>query len=264
MKCSALARLAAAAFVLLVASTASARSAPRNCWEWQYWNWWGPIADGEYTIEPVEGVQFQVYCKDIAFAPKEYITLKNVGGDYNFSEYAAGRFAYGTTVRTSFTKLRIDPRSLLVDIDDLTFATSTGAINQGSPTGLLITSMPYAVAMDCQSFRWRVGRANIDLTGTPFEVNADFFINGNWLGTALYTTNSTPDGEAIWLDPEGAVTSKVVGEAQTLPVTSKVVNLRGGGRCGGIGPRGYDSDIWGWARAVPSPKPALQLRYRKP
>jgi hypothetical protein len=49
-------------------------------------------------------------------------------------------------VRTAFTRVRIEPTTLAVDIDDLTFASSSGALNHGND---LVTAMPYGVAEGC-------------------------------------------------------------------------------------------------------------------
>jgi hypothetical protein len=47
-------------------------------------------------------------------------------------------------------------------------------------------------------------------------------------------------------------------------VSSQVVDLIGGGVCGGVGPVGADSNIVTWIRAVPSSKPALNLQFVGP
>jgi hypothetical protein len=157
--------------------------------------------DGNYTLVD-GGKAVPVYCFDMAGTPREYLNLANTGTNTNFSQYTAGGASPGTNVRTTFTKLRIDPATLTVDIGDLTFATSTGSLNHG---GTPVTSMPYGVAMSCTDAADGVG--NIDLTGTPFSVTDGFNVGGfDASGTAI----PSPD--------------------------NKVIDLTGGGFCGWITP----------------------------
>jgi hypothetical protein len=137
----------------------------------------------------------------MASSPAEYLPLQNVSSSANFSQYTAGGAVSGTNVRSSYTKIRIDPATLLVDISDQTFATSSGQLLHGSET---VTSMPFGVAMSCDASP--SGVANIDLTGTPFAVAADEFLVGGSgsSGSAVYSTDQ------------------------------RVVNLTGGGYCGWI------------------------------
>ena len=131
--------------------------------------------DGEFVIAP-NGQVFTVFCFDMAGTPREYLTLQNTGGSFNFAQFTAGGGVGGTTVRTNYTKVRLDPTTLLVNIGDQTFATSTGsACCIGLTT---ITSMPYGTASACVGSLDPAGRANIDLTCTPFLVNDTFLTMG--------------------------------------------------------------------------------------
>ena len=72
--------------------------------------------------------------------------------------------------------MRINPPTLLVDIGDLSYSTSTGSLIHperllGNPT---VTTMPYGTAMACNSTAADNGIANINLTGTPFSVDDTF------------------------------------------------------------------------------------------
>ncbi len=62
----------------------------------------------------------------------------------NSSEYVAGGASPGTTVRTAYTRLRLDPTTLTVDTGDQRFATSTGELTHDPDT---VKAMPHAVAM---------------------------------------------------------------------------------------------------------------------
>ncbi|HEX6343779.1 GON domain-containing protein [Umezawaea sp.] len=145
-----------------------------------------PIAgDGNYLLNTGTHL-VPVYCHDMAGDPREYVTL----GAANFSQYTAGGAAPGTSVRTTFTRVRLDPATLTVDINDLTFATSTGSLSQGAS---VVTSMPYAVAMSCDGGASGVGR--IDLTGTAFTLSDTFQVGGfDASGTATTSAdNRTAD-----------------------------------------------------------------------
>lgn len=159
-------------------------------------------ADGEYIIYP-DGQWFNVYCHDMAGTPREYLSLVNTSGSSNFSQYTAGGASPGTDVRTYYEKLRIDPDTLLVDISDQTFATSTGELHHADVE--TVTSMPYGVAMGCASSA--NGLANIDLRGTPFTVNDTFILDGYM-----------PTGDSVF------------------SAGDQVVDLTGGGNCGWILP----------------------------
>lgn len=103
---------------------------------------------------------------------KEYLSLSSAN---NYAQYSRDS---GADVRTTYTKIRIVPNatSAVVDIDDKTYATSTGSLMHGSDT---VTSMPYGVAMDCEGSGNASGVAAIDLAGTPFVVNDPFETRGS-------------------------------------------------------------------------------------
>ena len=156
-----------------------------------------PIAgDGNYLLNTGTHL-VPVYCHDMAGTPREYITLNAA----NFSQYTAGGAAPGTNVRTTFTRLRLDPDTLTVDINDLTFATSTGSLTQD----VVVTSMPYGVAMSCDSTPSGVGR--MDLNGTAFTLAGTFQVGGfNPSGTATVSANNrsadlAAGGYCGWITP---------------------------------------------------------------
>jgi GON domain len=155
-----------------------------------------PIAgDGNYVLNTGSRL-VPVYCYDMAGTPREYVTL----GAGNFSQYTAGGAAPGTNVRTTFSKVRLDPARLTVDINDLTFATSTGLLHHGP---IPVTAMPYTVAMSCDGSPSGVGR--VDLTGTAFVLDDEFAVNG-----------AGPSGSA------------------TISPNNRTADLTGGGYCGWI------------------------------
>lgn len=159
--------------------------------------------DGQYILLN-NGRAFTVYCYDMAGTPREYISLADTGTDVNFSQYTAGGASPGTNVRTTFTKVRVDPSTLTVDLGDLTFSSSTGSLRHG---GAAVTSMPYATAMSCVAAQNAAGVGNIDLQNTPFQVNDSFPLGG-------------------YLPAGGAKVSQ----------NNQLVDLSGGGYCGWIMP----------------------------
>lgn len=164
--------------------------------------------DGEYTLyvgrDPAK--KWTVFCRDMAGAPKEYLSLPQGPGS-NYSQYTAGGAAPGTSVRSSYSKVRIDPASLLVDISDQTYASSSGSLRHSGM--VTVRSMPYAVAMDCQQFGAATGVGLIDLQRTPFAVRADAFVLGG----------ANPSGRAMY------------------QIGNQLVTLAGGGYCGWISPK---------------------------
>ncbi|MFO0576453.1 MAG: GON domain-containing protein [Polyangia bacterium] len=159
---------------------------------------------GSYTlfINGDANKPWAAYCQ-IGASTSTYLSLQNVTTG-NYSQYTAGGGRTGTNVRTSFQRLRIDPNTLIVDCGDLTFSSSYGQINH--PDGSKTTQMAYGSAQDCASTSSSSGVGSVDLSGTPFAVAASAFgISGySAQGSASYSADS------------------------------RVVNLRGGGFCGGI------------------------------
>jgi GON domain len=163
--------------------------------------------DGDYLLYN-NGNLFTVYCDDMSTTPREYIDLTSTGPGANFSQYTAGGASPGKNVTTTFKKLRVNPDNLTVDIGDLTFAWSTGALKHSGKT--LVTSMPYGVAMSCTKPQAANGVANIDLRWTPFQVNSTFTVGGYLAkGSAVVTqnyqlVNLTGGGYCGWNAPTGA------------------------------------------------------------
>ena len=150
-------------------------------------------ADGEYRIWPQGDRSLPpvtLYCHNVLGArPTEFITLAE--GSPNLSYFPSGGAARGSSVVTSFTRLRVCPWLLMVKTDDYTFATSGGALRQVYWNGqrrLDVTEVPYATARDAAGHAPprairpspNRGQAQIDLRGTGFAVSstADFSPKG--------------------------------------------------------------------------------------
>src|SRR5688572_17571613 len=123
--------------------------------------------DGSYIIAP-GGKLFHVYCHDMAGDAREYISLANTAPGANYSAFGGEHAGIVARVTTAYTRVRLDPATLLVNVADQTFSTSSGADCCIGST--VIVSMPYAHASACRGDFWAAGDANVDLTGTPFTV----------------------------------------------------------------------------------------------
>jgi len=143
--------------------------------------------DGTFTLyfDGDGSKPWTVYCADMDATPSEYLELVMTGADLNFSQYTAGGSSPGTDVRTNYTRVRIDPATYSVDISDQRFSSSTGSLTHNVDD---VISMPYGVAMDCNSAG--TGLANINLQGTPFAVDDTFCQAGfQASGSATFSEN---------------------------------------------------------------------------
>ena len=160
------------------------------------------LPDGETMLDLGGDIAkpWMAYC----YGGLEYLTLPTAAT--NYSQYTAGGYAVGATVRTSFSRVRLVVDLLKVDISDQTFATSTGSIQQGGSGPETVAAMPYGVAETCNDLPSAV--AMVDLTGTSFAVVAGQFAAGGYdgFGSATYSNSN------------------------------RVVNITGGGLCGCEGP----------------------------
>lgn len=166
-------------------------------------------ADGPYTLYLTAnaGKPWQAFCAAMATTPLEYLSLTGA----NSAQYTAGGASPGTSVKTTYMKVRFDPAALKIDISDRRFATSQGMLNH-SGDGTMVTSMPFGVAMDCQGNNTSTGVALIDLTATAFALTGanDFAAGGNKPAAFFQPTNNNQratingGGNCGWAAPVGA------------------------------------------------------------
>ena len=161
--------------------------------------------DGNYTIYP-NGEQFTVYCANMATSPADYLNLVNTGGSSNYTFNAGQSYNADGNSTTHFTKVRIDPATLTVDVADYTFSTYMTTGSNPKFAGGPLTDYPYGTAAACLSPADAAGTANIDLSGLPFKVASSF----------------------------GHIGASAAGTA-TFSLGGQIVNLTGGGYCGGEG-----------------------------
>jgi hypothetical protein len=122
--------------------------------------------DSDYWIGS-SGKNFLAYCYDMAGTPKEYVTV-DPGNNYSLM-----MDEFGATLRTRFSRVRVDPGNLNVDIAD-TFSDSTGVARTRG--GAEFTSMPYASASSCKD--GVAAQSKVDISGTPFALHGAFHVWG--------------------------------------------------------------------------------------
>jgi hypothetical protein len=117
---------------------------------------------------------------------KSYLALSNS----NYSSYPTGTCATGTEVKTVWSKIAVDPTTLLVDTADYTGAVSTGNVLETTTTyTTTYTMIPYASARTCNEPLDIGGTpgAEIDLRGTPFTIG----------GTSAFTAAGYMETSAV-------------------------------------------------------------------
>jgi hypothetical protein len=184
----------------------------------------GATFDGLYWIGPTN--PYHVYCHGMnTSSPQAYLPLNTTMSTQNYSTYATGTPHGNWTcncgvVTAVYSHIAIDPATLVVHVSDSSFATFVG-----TDTACLSTMTgcpglpPYAVAQSCVTWGDSSGRSNVDLTGTPFHVA------GTGTDVSMFIKNETYNSVLGW------------GSAGTATIDSarKVVDLTGGGDCGGFG-----------------------------
>ena len=172
--------------------------------------------DGPHTIYLNGQAAVTLYCHDMANTPRDYLSLPNSanGGNFSLISYPEG------AIITQYEKVRLNPSSLFIDPTDMTFAAPAEFLAGYTPisTELLgsyaVTASDFGVATGCNRNQEDapLGRANIDLTGTPFVIS--------------------PDINFITIGGEVQEASSIMSE------DGKIVNLAVNGRCGIIQPAG--------------------------
>jgi hypothetical protein len=171
-------------------------------------------ADGPQTIYLQGKTAVTLYCHNMESTPQEYLTLPATanGGNFSLISYPEG------AIITQYEKVRLNPSSLIVDPTDMTFATLAqslagyNAISGEQLASYPVTSSDFAQATGCNRNQESapLGRANIDLTGTPFVTSPDITFNSF-----------------------GGEVMETIGD---VSADGKVVNLAVNGRCGIIQP----------------------------
>jgi hypothetical protein len=134
-----------------------------------------------------------------------YLSLLHLEPQANFARFAAGGAFTGSDVVSRYAAVRferVDAGQYAVLTTDRAFAQTTGQADRpGNPS---VTQVDYGSAADCVAASSMSGTGNVDLRGTPFVVEGAFAVAGFM---AAGTTTYSP--------------------------TRQVVDLTGGGFCGG-------------------------------
>ena len=195
------------------------------------------LVDKKYWIDitPDEtGDTFQVYCHDMATGnPKEYLELAKVGtevstdGYYkkydsltNISSQISNNLKFNYALNyfngdqfefQEYSKVRLELSPLALVVSDQTFSTfSNKDMNDSSRHGNANHGkVDYGTASACVGTGAKYGKANIDLTGTPFKAppNINIFTKHGWPGGS---------GTFVWSNND------------------QVINLTGGDHCGHV------------------------------
>jgi hypothetical protein len=159
--------------------------------------------DGSYALYHQGKVEqaWNAWCHNMGSQPAEYLALQKTGAEENYSLYKGGGFVEWSDIITTYQRIRINPKTLVVNVNDRVFSSSSGY--NGSRTW-----MPYGTGENCSWYQQYPGTANVNLSGTRFRVSGPFCVEG-W---------------AQW----GTVTVD--------PSNDQIVSLVGGGQCGGVYP----------------------------
>jgi hypothetical protein len=145
--------------------------------------------DGDYQLfvdgDPTR--PWDVYCHDMADGAREFVTLPTAGPDSNASRLQVFDEHGYSSVVTLYSRVRIDPQTLEIDIGDLTFSRSAGT---ATPEDQVVTSMSFGVAAACSVDPdvSMYASSSIDLDGTPFAIASTFCIR-----------DARPEDSVTWL-----------------------------------------------------------------
>jgi len=172
--------------------------------------------DGEYTVfyQGNEEQPYKVYCDGLTtHEVKEYLTLPNKTNNYSGMS-KSDKYYRGTDVTTKWSKIGIDTDTLQVDINDITWGSTSGKITfypwqEGAQSkwkaDWTATYSPYAYPRNCDcGGKNSNSHAMIDLRGTPFAVSdaVKWELKGGCDGGGVDWLDLDLDGESKrqWVD----------------------------------------------------------------
>jgi hypothetical protein len=182
-----------------------------------YCGWAGPstaVAGGESGV--TNGgwhLKLKYFDADQLFVATDgskYISLVNINySSYKYPTRRPWNSATNSDLRTTWTKIRFDPSTMLVNTADYTYSSSTGKVSHhAAPND---TRVAFATAFGCEASYNADGEAVIDLRGTNFAVDDTFNKGGyNGAGTWTFTDNNQKvvvrgGGYCGWAGPSTAV-----------------------------------------------------------
>jgi hypothetical protein len=161
-------------------------------------------ADGEYTlfVERDPDRPWTAYCHDMDGMPATFLPLRSRDPSANASRLQVYDGDALAEVVTFYDRVRIDPRTLYVDIGDQTFTRQSGAAI--AEDGGEVWSMPFGVAAACTADLDipTVGKASIDLGGTGFALDGSFCLRTarDDVSNAWYSYNRTRVDLEVYAD----------------------------------------------------------------
>lgn len=190
---------------------------------------YGVVVDGSQTlyVEGDKSMPWSAYCAGMASdEPKEFLELpQHDAGGYavNYSEF----FEYpymppalleeapkAFQVRTQYQRVRIDPKTLAIDIANTSFARADispeGTNHASGALDLIVGSVPFGTAMQCGPLprgatSARTAQASIDFTGLPFELAETALCKGIGNNTAF--ADPTSPTKVFSFQAEGSTTT---------------------------------------------------------
>jgi hypothetical protein len=167
--------------------------------------------DGDYDIW-LDGDGFkrvQLFCK-MGDNPREYLRLKNPNSSMLKGENDGGW--KGTDVITMWQFIRLDPKTLEVDLNDF-----TGSRTQGGPTAGY-SNIAFGQASQCGGNKSDEGFATIDISGTPFvfHPSVSFVASGDH-ASGRFTFGPTPTKVSYGVRGTcGGMTPSIAGAARLV------------------------------------------------
>ncbi len=143
--------------------------------------------------------EFDVWVQDLrSNEPKEYLTVKTQN---NYSTIVSDRSYYrGGDMKTYYDRVRIDPITLEIDINDTTYSNTQGGPIKHYANGKYKETWDYCqygVTKNCNSSKDNnKSMAMVDLTGTPFYVINNWEIGGTRGKNVGYARFSS-DGQIV-------------------------------------------------------------------
>lgn len=129
--------------------------------------------DGNYTLyyNRDAAKSWTAWCKGMGSGgnPVEYLTLP-AGVSSAYSIMGADLQAY-----SQFSKLRIDPVTLKIDVTDATYNLVTGVQHYGCTAQNSMYTQNYPLVYAYHYCGTNTGTAHLDLRGTPFKIAQDAF-----------------------------------------------------------------------------------------
>jgi hypothetical protein len=163
--------------------------------------------DGDFVVyhggDPTK--PWPAYCDNMSVLPAEFLTLPTPNIFEDWSQILADPGNPREPKLMTFSRVRIDPASFVVNVSDLTFAIRSGDLTEDG-----VYDPVYASVASCKKNHGQgsLGTGAIDLRGTPFRVDDTFDNWGYCSSTAIAVSSESGqvvelvgDGQCGWTAP---------------------------------------------------------------